>query len=89
MRTTIDLPEELFRQAKAKAALDGLKLKDLIASYVEQGLRGTPSQAAPSRRKRSELPVARAATGRALPAVRNAEIQRILDEEEATGARPD
>ncbi|MFL6290396.1 MAG: hypothetical protein ACJ759_05830 [Thermoanaerobaculia bacterium] len=89
MRTTIDLPEELFRQAKAKAALDGLKLKDLIASYVEQGLRGTPSQAAPSRRKRSELPVARAATGRALPAVRNAEIQRILDEEEATGARPE
>lgn len=89
MRTTIDLPDELFRQAKAKAALDGLKLKDLIASYVEQGLRGTPSQAAPRRRERSELPVARAATGRALPALSNAEIHRILDEEEATGARPD
>jgi hypothetical protein len=89
MRTTIDLPDELFRQAKAKAALDGLKLKDLIARYVEQGLRGTPSQTAPRRRERSELPVARAAKGRALPALSNAEIQRILDEEEVTGARPD
>lgn len=84
MRTTIDLPDELFRQAKAKAALDGLKLKDLLASYVEQGLRGMPSPAAPRRRERSELPVARAATGRPLPALSNAEIHRILDEEEAT-----
>lgn len=83
MRTTIDLPDELFRQAKAKAALDGLKLKDLIARYVEEGLKGLPLQASPRRRERSELPVARAATGRALPALSNEEIQRILDEEEA------
>jgi hypothetical protein len=39
MRTTIDLPDELLRQVKARAALDGLKLKDLITRYVEQGLR--------------------------------------------------
>ena len=35
MKTTIELPDELYRQAKAMAALDGRKLKDL----VEQGLR--------------------------------------------------
>jgi hypothetical protein len=35
MKTTIELPDELYRQAKAKAALSGRKLKDL----VEQGLR--------------------------------------------------
>lgn len=35
VRTTVELPEELLRQAKAKAALDGRKLKDL----VEEGLR--------------------------------------------------
>lgn len=86
MRTTIDLPDELLRQVKAKAALDGLKLKDLITRYVEQGLRGAPP-AAPRRRQRSELPVARAATGRTLPALTNVEIQRILDEEEAAGGR--
>jgi hypothetical protein len=35
MRTTIDLPDELFRRAKSEAALRGKKLKDL----VEEGLR--------------------------------------------------
>lgn len=89
MRTTIDLPDELLRQVKAKAALDGMKLKDLITRYVEQGLRGAPPPMASRRRRRSELPVARAATGRTLPALTNAEVQRILDEEEAAVGRPD
>lgn len=87
MRTTIDLPDDLLRQVKARAALDGLKLKDLITRYVEQGLRDMPSKA-PLRRRRSELPVARAATGHPLPALTNGEIQRILDEEEAGLGRP-
>ncbi len=39
MRTTIDLPDELFRQTKARAALDGTTLKDLVTRFVEQGLR--------------------------------------------------
>lgn len=88
MRTTIDLPDDLFRQAKAKAALGGMKLKDLITLYVEQGLRG-PSPVGSARRQRSELPVARKATGRTIPALSNAEIQRILDEEEVSGGRAD
>jgi len=89
MRTTIDLPDELIRQVKAKAALDGMKLKDLITRYVEQGLRqGTLPPVVP-RRRRSELPIARSATGRTLPALTNADIQRLFDEEEATGARGD
>ncbi|MDP2792736.1 MAG: hypothetical protein Q8O25_01420 [Sulfurisoma sp.] len=35
MRTTVDLSDELFRRAKAEAALRGRKFKDL----VEEGLR--------------------------------------------------
>jgi hypothetical protein len=35
MKTTIELPDDLYRQAKAEAALRGLKLKDM----VEDGLR--------------------------------------------------
>jgi hypothetical protein len=35
MRTTVDLPDDLFRRAKSEAALRGKKLKDLI----EEGLR--------------------------------------------------
>jgi Arc/MetJ family transcription regulator len=89
MRTTIDLPDELFRQAKAKAALEGLSLKDVITHFVEQGLRPGALSSAPQRRRRSELPVARAAMGRTLPDLTRAEIHRILEEEEATGGRSD
>lgn len=35
MKTTIELPDDLYRQAKAEAALRGRKLKDM----VEEGLR--------------------------------------------------
>ncbi|MEO7416555.1 MAG: hypothetical protein ABI163_05810 [Thermoanaerobaculia bacterium] len=90
MRTTIDLPDDLFRQVKARAALDGLRLKDLITRFVEQGLRqGALSSTAPPRRRRSELPIAREGTGRTLPGLTSAEIHRILEEEEASGGRPD
>ncbi|MBW8875702.1 MAG: hypothetical protein JF614_12125 [Acidobacteria bacterium] len=90
MRTTIDLPDELLRQVKAKAALDGMKLKDLITRFVEQGLgQDALRSAAPLRRRRSELPVAREATGRTLPILTNADVYRILEEEETAGGRPD
>lgn len=90
MRTTIDLPEELLRQAERRAAFDGMKLEDLITRYVEQGLKGGLERpAAEPRRRRSELPVIRAATGRALPALTNADIERILDTEETVSGRSD
>ena len=54
MKTTVDLPEELFRRAKAEAALRGRKFKDL----VEEGLRlvlETPRHQKPSRPSLAEL----------------------------------
>jgi hypothetical protein len=35
MRTRIEIPDDLFRKAKAQAALEGVQLRDLI----ERGLR--------------------------------------------------
>jgi hypothetical protein len=35
MKTTVEIPDDLYRRAKAEAALRGRKLKDLI----EEGLR--------------------------------------------------
>jgi hypothetical protein len=43
MRTTIDLPDALFRRAKSEAALRGQKLKDLI----EEGLRAVVDKTPP------------------------------------------
>lgn len=88
MRTTVDLPDDLLRRVKARAALDGLKMKDLITRYLEQGLMQAVHPPGPSQRRRSDLPVARPATGHPLPALTNEEIQRILEEEETSGVRP-
>jgi hypothetical protein len=38
MKTTIDLPDELFRRAKAVAALRGESLKQLITESLEKEL---------------------------------------------------
>jgi hypothetical protein len=53
MKTTIEMPEELYRQAKAEAALRGRRLKDLI----EEGLRRvlSESSAKHSRPRLSQL----------------------------------
>ena len=87
MRTTIDLPDALFRQVKARAALDGMKLKELIRIYVESGLRQVGAPPARPTRERSELPVARVATGRPIPLLSSADLESLLEEEEAANAR--
>ncbi len=88
MRTTIDLPDNLFRQAKARAALDGISFKKLITSYVQRGLSlGSQPTTEKPRLLRSKLPIVRAATGRPLPGHSNADLFRILEEEEVAGAQ--
>jgi hypothetical protein len=49
MKTTIEVPDELYRRAKAQAALNGRKLKDL----VEEGLRLVLEAPRKGRRQRS------------------------------------
>jgi hypothetical protein len=42
MKTTIDLPDPLFRRAKATAAVKGVSLKRFITEAVEQRLGTAP-----------------------------------------------
>ncbi len=80
VRTTLDLPDALFRELKAQAALRGMKLKDLLTMLVEQGLRQKPA----GPRRRSPLPVARRTiAGRATLAIPNATLNQLLDDEDA------
>jgi hypothetical protein len=53
MRTTVELPDDLFRQVKARAALQGRPLKDLVADGLKLVLSEAGDSAkAPQARKR-------------------------------------
>lgn len=56
MRTTLDLPDALLRQLKAKAALEGTSLKALMRSIVERGLRAPAEPASQASASPSTLP---------------------------------
>jgi hypothetical protein len=45
MRTTLELPDPLFARLKARAASQRVTLKQLLHSYVEQGLSASPERA--------------------------------------------
>ena len=44
MRTTLELPDPLFARLKARAANERVTLKQLLRSYVEQGLSAAPER---------------------------------------------
>ena len=80
MRTTLDLPDDLFRQVKAKAALEGATLKETLARYIESGLR-QPTELAHQPAGRSKLPVIRR-RGRTVVPNLTSELQARLEEAE-------
>jgi len=84
MRTTLELPDPLFREVKARAAQSGLKLKELLARYIEAGLKAPHLQSPHTRPQRAPLPVAFEKTPGAppTPALTNAELYAILDQED-------
>lgn len=87
MRTTVDLPDDLYRALEARAGLNGIKLRQLIQRLIEQGLRSTGGE--PAARRHSPPPVIVPPRGVPIPAVPRAELVRIEEEEdEAKYARP-
>jgi hypothetical protein len=78
MRTTIDLPEPVLRQLKARAALEGLTLKRLVAEFVERGL---AEPTAPRRKPaRAELPIISLGRRMGIKNPSNAALFELLDE---------
>jgi hypothetical protein len=74
MKTTLDLPDHLVRQAKQRALQQGCSLKDLVAEFIRLGLHGGPSPGASISSAvvsldTKGLPVFRAQAPGALPAI--------------------
>ena len=66
MKTTFEIPDELYRRAKAEAALQGRKLKDL----VEEGLKSvldSPKRASKSSTLAARMKKARGIVDSGLP----------------------
>ncbi len=80
MRTTLDLPDALLRQLKARAALEGTSLKSFMRNVVERGLRAPTDPIPHSSPDPSALPSIR--LGRPLNLARpsNAALFKLLDD---------
>ena len=55
MRTTIDIPDHLFRRAKAAASLDGKSLKSFVTEALEAKVTASGESAPATRRTRFPL----------------------------------
>ena len=83
MRTTLELPDELFKQAKIQAVQKGLPLKELIRDYVERGLQqDTLSPPPPVRTRRGPPPVIPARPGPPPINLTNEKIDEIFEAED-------
>jgi hypothetical protein len=89
MRTTVDLPDDLFRQAKARAALQGRALKDLVAEALKLLLQKPGSEPSTSRPNRTSFPIIKPKepARRLTPEMVAAEEARLLNEEASAHGR--
>lgn len=80
MRTSLDIPDPLFRHLKAKAALEGSTLRDLVLNLVKRGLNS--SNGLPPVATVSSLPSISLGAPMALDAehLSNANLSALADE---------
>lgn len=88
MRTTVELPDELFRRAKARAALEGRSLKDLVADSLRLLLQ-TPSAQSQTASCRTQFPIIKPKdpARRLTPEMVTAAEDQLLTEEAAAHGR--
>ncbi len=89
MRTTVELPDELFRQAKASAALQGRALKDLVADGLRLLLQSARSSPSPAPPRRTQFPIIKSKNPdrRLTPELVAAAEEQLLSEEAAAHGR--
>jgi hypothetical protein len=79
MRTTIEIPDDLYRTLKARAGLSGVTLRELVQRLIEEGLH----PAAPrSVHKHGAPPVIIPCRGVPIPALSRAELKGIEEQED-------
>lgn len=80
MRTTLDLPDDTFRQLKAQAALNGMKLKELVTQFIQRGLAAGVTPLKPAQPPGPPPIAIQRIPGTPLaPALTNAELYSLLN----------
>lgn len=80
MRTTVDLPDDLYRQAKSEAALRGRRLRDLLEEGLRQVL-GLPVRTPGARRVEFPLHHSRHPGSLSVDEVNRTDDEVLLDED--------
>lgn len=76
MRTTVDIPDTLYRELKGKAAVEGRSVKELILRSVEGELRSSGKPEKKTKRpKRVRLPILKSKE----PGTLDLDNERIFD----------
>lgn len=83
MRTTIDIPDEVYRRLKAKAALEGTSIRSLLVRAAEAALNKEKGQV----RRKLHLPIIPSARPGSLH-ITNEQIEDILFKQEIEDVLP-
>ena len=82
MKTTLEIPDPLFRRVKSRAVMQGVKLKDFVPRLLEAGMErmdaGTKKRGLA--RKSSPFPLIRGRGGPLLASLDNALIGQLLED---------
>lgn len=94
MRTTVDIPEDLLRLAKATAAMRGVRLADVVTSALREALGSAGGLSSPERESRADesdrqdlghgcvLPLIRGEGGPALQELTPRRLMELLEDED-------
>jgi hypothetical protein len=77
MRTTIELPDPLFRVVKSLASEKGISLKDFFTEALQRAVSQPPSLG-----HRMDLPPVRSVGGKRIPVRSNVQLAELLENEE-------
>jgi plasmid stability protein len=76
MKATLEIPDDLYREIKIRAAREGVKVKDLVAQTLTAGLHTSAQSAVPEKKakKGSIFPLIKGPLG---PLLQGKDIRRL------------
>ena len=78
MKTTLEIPDDLYRQAKVQAAHENRKMKDLVSEGLRLVLGLTKKTSSRHLRRMTKAPV-NIRRGNVIPSLSNDEMAKLLE----------